>query len=135
VIDTTGSFVKYNAPEDIDANKNTGAGYIKKIVTDSFDVQVQVYQTAILSRNLNKALKPKPDPGRYQFPKCNCGTWVNTMLKRNELKLPDGFINFGTDLGYGLDYTGIPQFVTIMAEGYNPGPNQNGGINVFNWSF
>jgi hypothetical protein len=38
-------------------------------------------------------------------------------------------------LGYGLDITGIPQFATFMAEGYNPGPNPNGGVNVFNWSF
>ena len=111
-IDTTGSYVDYNEPFDQMATKRKGAGYSSKMVTADFDEQVRLYKEAIKSRNTNNGKTPTPDPARYQFPKCNCGTWATTIVERGGFEVPSNFMNFGTGLGYGLEVGVCQQILT-----------------------
>ncbi len=135
VADTRGSYLAYNAFQDQNAFEKEGIGYYRRMITDKFDRQVQIYKSAIRSRNINNSAPTRSDPGHYQFAKCNCGTWVMTMLARNGETMPKGFENLGVGLGYGIDRTGIPQVATKLAEGYDLTPNSNGGINILNYKW
>jgi hypothetical protein len=136
VISTEGSYVAYNDNIDKDAFFETGLANRKYLVTNNEDEQIRLYKLAIESRNINNSAPGTSDPGHYEFPVCNCGTWVQHIVEtKGNLSFPSKAINLGTGLGGPAALTGIPILMTGFGRAWNPSLNFNGGFNLLSWDF
>lgn len=108
VLVTEGSDVIQNSEYDIinfDPNNKTSTAEI----TNDEDGQIRLLDTAVKSWQINSKSAESNDYGYYSFPYNNCGTWATRMITLSGLQVPSLPMNLGTGLGYGMDYTGIPQ--------------------------
>jgi len=108
---TAGSFVDLNEP-NFDQAAFFGNGQ-KLLVTGNECEQINLFQTAMASKNLNNS--NSPDPGPYSFLSINCAFWATTMVTRAGLNSPAGASwNLGTGTGKGLDRLQIGQAITYI---------------------
>ncbi|HWQ92089.1 MAG TPA: RHS repeat-associated core domain-containing protein [Clostridia bacterium] len=93
---TPGSYVAYSDKIDLRAFNNSGDGYKRYVVATGQEMQTQIYQSAVRSRDLNNS--GTPHPYRYESTFNNCGTWVDFILRNNGIAFPDRTINQGVGL-------------------------------------
>lgn len=97
VVLTPGSYVAYSDAIDLNAFDKTGSGYKRyMVVANNEDLQLQIYNAVIKSRDKNN--NGNPDLYPYQVTVYNCGSWVDTILARNGVAFPDRTINQGVGL-------------------------------------
>jgi hypothetical protein len=129
--------IAYNAPEDHGAFYRAGGnvwGYARRWITGDVNEQIQIYQAAVKSRNINNSGTPDPEP--YCFPTYNCGSWAQTICTRVNVPFPSNFINLGTGLVGPMALTGIPTLLSTAAGGWDPPYDSlSGGIDFFDFGF